>query len=225
MTADVPAIVIVSVAESPVIVMPVPAVSVSVSVAESATGLVPDGQAIVRKESDATPVAATVMVSVAESPVIVMPAPAVSVSVSVAESATGLVPDGQVMVRKESDATPVAAIVIASVAESPVIVMPEPAVNVSVSVDESATGLVPDGQEIVLNESEAAAPEPTSVHAVAPSLFTYSLLFVVSQHGVPSLAVCTGVPANVCTLISPLMPLQRTLPDAISVSDTLMSPA
>ncbi len=52
--------------------------------------------------------------------------------------------------------TTVDAIVIVSVEESPVIVIPVPAVRVRVSVEESATGAVPDVVEIVVNEFPAA---------------------------------------------------------------------
>jgi hypothetical protein len=50
-----------------------------------------------------------------------------------------------------------AAIVTVSVDEFPVIVIPVLAVSVRVSVDESATGAVPDVVEIVVNEFDALA--------------------------------------------------------------------
>jgi hypothetical protein len=50
--------------------------------------------------------------------------------------------------------THVLAMAIESAPASPVIVMPAPAVKVSVSVGPSATGFVPDGTAIVLNASE-----------------------------------------------------------------------
>jgi hypothetical protein len=63
---------------------------------------------------------------------------------------------------------PFVAIAIESAVASPVIVMPVPAVKVSVSVDESATGLVPDGVEMVANELEVAPPPTKLVPADAP---------------------------------------------------------
>jgi hypothetical protein len=51
------------------------------------------------------------------------------------------------------------AIVILSADESPVIVMPVPAVNVNVSASVSATGDVPDGVEIVVNELVLKEPK------------------------------------------------------------------
>jgi hypothetical protein len=55
---------------------------------------------------------------------------------------------------------PLVAIAIESAAESPVIVMPVPAVSVRVSVTESATGLVPEGVETVANELDVAPLVP-----------------------------------------------------------------
>jgi hypothetical protein len=63
---------------------------------------------------------------------------------------------------------PFVAIATESADESPVIVIPVPAVKVRVSVDESATGLVPDGVEIVAKEFEAEPPLTRSVDTPAP---------------------------------------------------------
>jgi hypothetical protein len=66
------------------------------------------------------------------------------------------------------EAVALVAIAIESAVASPVIVIPVPAVKVRVSVDESATGLVPDGVEIVANELEAEPPPTKLVLTPAP---------------------------------------------------------
>jgi hypothetical protein len=57
---------------------------------------------------------------------------------------------------------------IVSVEESPVMLNPPAAVYVRVSVEESATGLVPDGVEMVANEFEAEPPPTRLVVTPAP---------------------------------------------------------
>jgi hypothetical protein len=80
-------------------------------------------------------------------------------------------PEASLRIRVEAPfaVAPFVAMAIESAAESPVIVIPVPAVKVSVSVEESATGLVPDGVEMVANELEAE-PLDTVFHVgVAPA--------------------------------------------------------